>query len=43
LADWELSASALQYIMYIDMYDLLKYSETYKIIEENIVVCKKIY
>jgi hypothetical protein len=41
LADWELSASALQYIMYIDMYDLLKYSETYKIIEENIVVCKK--
>jgi len=40
LADWELSASALQYIMYIDMYNLLKYSKTYKIIKENIIACK---
>ena len=40
-SDWELSASALEYIMYIDMYNLLKYLETHKIIEENIVACKK--
>ncbi|MFP3167302.1 MAG: hypothetical protein RXQ68_02665 [Candidatus Nanopusillus sp.] len=41
LADWELSVSALQYITYIDMYNLLKYSETYEIIKENIIECKK--
>jgi hypothetical protein len=39
--DWELSVSALQYITYIDMYNLLKYPETYKIIKENIKACKK--
>jgi hypothetical protein len=37
----ELSVSALHYITYIDMYNLLKYPETYKIVEENIIVCKK--
>lgn len=41
LSDWELSVSALEYTMYIDMYNLLKYLETRKIIKENIVVCKK--
>jgi hypothetical protein len=39
--DDEFSASALQYIMYIDMHDLLKYPETHKIIKENIIECKK--
>ena len=39
--DREFSVSALQYIMYIDMHDLLKYPETHKIIEENIQECKK--
>jgi len=39
--DREFSASALQYIMYIDMHDLLKYPETHKIIKENIMECKK--
>ena len=39
--DVEFSASALQYIMYIDMHDLLKYPETHKIIKENIIECKK--
>jgi hypothetical protein len=39
--DGEFSASALQYIMYIDMHDLLKYPETYKIIKENIQECKE--
>ena len=39
--DGEFSASALQYIMYIDMHDLLKYPETHKIIKENIMECKK--
>jgi len=37
----ELSVSALQYITYIDMYNLLKYPKTYEIIEENIIACKK--
>jgi hypothetical protein len=37
----ELSVSALQYIIYIDMYNLLKYPKTYEIIEENIIECKK--
>jgi hypothetical protein len=39
--DGEFLASALQYIMYIDMHDLLKYPETYKIIKENIQECKE--
>jgi len=39
--DNEFSVSALQYIMYIDMRDLLKYPETHKIIKENIIECKK--
>ncbi len=39
--DDEFSASALQYIMYIDMHDLLKYPETHKIVKENIIKCKK--
>jgi len=39
--DGEFSASVLQYIMYIDMHDLLKYPETHKIIKENIIECKK--
>jgi hypothetical protein len=37
----ELSVSALQYITYIDMYNLLKHPKTYEIIEENIIECKK--
>jgi len=41
LANPELSISALQYITYVDMYNLLKYPETYKIIKENIKNCKK--
>jgi len=41
LANPELSVSALQYITYIDMYNLLKYPKTYEIIEENIIECKK--
>ncbi|PVU70567.1 hypothetical protein DDW05_02665 [Candidatus Nanobsidianus stetteri] len=40
LTNPELSVSALQYITYIDMYNLLKYSKTYEIIEENIIKCK---
>jgi hypothetical protein len=40
LANTELSVSALQYITYIDMYNLLEYSKTYEIIEENIIKCK---
>jgi hypothetical protein len=39
--DDEFSVSALHYIMYIDMHDLLKYPETHKIIKENIIECKK--
>ena len=39
--DEEFSVSALQYIMYIDMHDLLKYPETHKIVKENIIECKK--
>jgi len=39
--DGEFSASTLQYIMYIDMHDLLKHSETYEIIKENIIKCKE--
>jgi len=39
--DEEFSVSALQYIMYIDMHDLLIYPETHKIIKENIMECKK--
>ena len=39
--DGEFSASVLQYIMYIDMNDLLKHPETHKIIKENIQECKK--
>ena len=39
--DDEFSASALQYIMYIDMHDLLKHPETHEIIKENIIECKK--
>ena len=39
--DDEFSASALQYIIYIDMHDLLKYPETHKIVKENIIECKK--
>jgi len=39
--DAEFSASALQYIMYIDMNDLLRYPETHKIVKENIIECKK--
>jgi hypothetical protein len=39
--DWELSVSALQYIIYVDMYNLLKYPKTYEIIKENIKACKK--
>jgi hypothetical protein len=39
--DDEFSASALQYIIYIDMHNLLKYPETHKIIKENIMECKK--
>jgi len=39
--DSEFSASALQYIMYIDMNDLLRYPETHKIVKENIIECKK--
>jgi len=39
--DEEFSASALQYIMYIDMHGLLEYPETHKIIKENIIECKK--
>jgi hypothetical protein len=41
LANPELSISALQYITYVDMYNLLKYPKTYKIIKENIKNCKK--
>jgi hypothetical protein len=41
LADWEFLASVLEYIMYIDMYNLLKYPKTYEIIKENIITCKK--
>jgi hypothetical protein len=41
LENKELSVSALQYIMYIDMYKLLKHPKTYEIIEENIIECKK--
>jgi len=40
LANPELSVSALQYITYIDMYNLLEHSKTYEIIEENIIKCK---
>jgi len=43
LANTELSVSALQYVMYIDMYNLLKYPKTYKIIKENIIECKKYF
>ena len=39
--DGEFSASVLEYIMYIDMNDLLKHPETHKIIKENIQECKK--
>jgi len=39
--DREFSASVLQYIMYIDMNDLLKHPETHKIIKENIQECKE--
>jgi hypothetical protein len=39
--DGEFLASALQYIMYIDMYNLLKYPKIYEIIKENIIECKK--
>jgi hypothetical protein len=39
--DDEFLASALQYIIYIDMHDLLRYPETHEIIKENIQECKK--
>jgi hypothetical protein len=43
LANTELSVSALQYVTYIDMYNLLKYPKTYEIIKENIIECKKYF
>ena len=43
LANPELSVSTLQYITYIDMYNLLKYPKTYEIIKENIIECKKYF